>query len=302
MHPDQSCVIDALDPPVGGGGQQCLPIPNRDGPPPLHLGGVLGRDAERPANCRGAVKGFENVGYGLHRERHDTIRVAQMQDVTYRTFCDARYMTEMHERLAKARRDAGYDTPTEAARARGWNEVTYRAHENGERGLRPDAATKYARAFKVSAGWLLTGELAMRGKDQVPIIGKVGASTEEAIIQSESDGELGTADMPPGGSHRTVALEVQGESQRGLAEDGWLIYYDDVRNPPTSDMFGELCVVGLADGRVLIKKLIPTNSLGVFHLESRSAPTLYDEIVEWAAIVTAIIPRPAARKLLRAEV
>lgn len=66
-------------------------------------------------------------------------------------------MTEPHERLAKARADAGYKTAAEAARARGWAYPTYAGNENGSRGITADAAQKYARAFKVSANWILFG-------------------------------------------------------------------------------------------------------------------------------------------------
>ena len=67
-------------------------------------------------------------------------------------------MTDASERLQAARAKAGYATPTDAANAFGWNPVTYRSHESGERGLKANVAAKYARAFKVSQAWLLTGE------------------------------------------------------------------------------------------------------------------------------------------------
>jgi DNA-binding XRE family transcriptional regulator len=67
-------------------------------------------------------------------------------------------MDTAYERLQSARRRAGYETATDAANAFGWNAVTYRAHESGERGLRPAVAERYARAFRVSAAWLMTGE------------------------------------------------------------------------------------------------------------------------------------------------
>jgi SOS-response transcriptional repressor LexA len=67
-------------------------------------------------------------------------------------------MEEPFERLQRARLKAGYESATDAARAFGWNEITYRAHENGGRGLKPKVAEQYAKAFKVSPGWLLTGE------------------------------------------------------------------------------------------------------------------------------------------------
>ena len=67
-------------------------------------------------------------------------------------------MTDVATRLVQARKNAGYETATEAANAFGWNPVTYRAHEAGDRGLKPAVAARYARAFRVSVAWLTTGE------------------------------------------------------------------------------------------------------------------------------------------------
>lgn len=67
-------------------------------------------------------------------------------------------MEEPKDRLRKARERAGFDDAVSAARAYGWNENTYRSHENGNRGVPLNAAKRYAQRFKVSAGWILTGE------------------------------------------------------------------------------------------------------------------------------------------------
>lgn len=64
---------------------------------------------------------------------------------------------EMHERLAIARKLAGYETPTDAARALGVPEPTYLGHENGSRGL-SRAGPRYADFFHVSLDWLLNGK------------------------------------------------------------------------------------------------------------------------------------------------
>lgn len=66
--------------------------------------------------------------------------------------------TEPHERLAEIRAAAGYETPTDAARAFGWNETTYRSHENGVRGIKSDTAVRYAKAFRSTAAFILTGQ------------------------------------------------------------------------------------------------------------------------------------------------
>lgn len=68
-------------------------------------------------------------------------------------------MTEKQsDRLRKVRIQKGFSTSSDAARAYGWNQNTYISHENGNRGLSPKSAERYARAYGVSVGWLLTGE------------------------------------------------------------------------------------------------------------------------------------------------
>lgn len=62
-----------------------------------------------------------------------------------------------NDRLRKARIRAGFETPADAARRFGWNENTYKSHENGARGFKRDGAVEYARAFRVSPSWLLLG-------------------------------------------------------------------------------------------------------------------------------------------------
>lgn len=62
-------------------------------------------------------------------------------------------------RLKEARIRAGFETATDAARRHRWACPTYLAHENASRGFGKATATKYAKAFKVSASWLLTGEV-----------------------------------------------------------------------------------------------------------------------------------------------
>lgn len=61
------------------------------------------------------------------------------------------------KRLEKARISRGFKTAKEAVTYFGWNYETYAQHENGTRGI-VRASKKYAKAFRVREGWLLTGE------------------------------------------------------------------------------------------------------------------------------------------------
>lgn len=96
------------------------------------------------------------------------------------------FMSDAAERLRALRIKKGFANPIDAARAYGWNEHTYKAHENGIRGIRPDAARKYAAAYGSSAAHILglggngSGAQEKRAVNQVvhvPVIARVSAGT-----------------------------------------------------------------------------------------------------------------------------
>jgi hypothetical protein len=203
-------------------------------------------------------------------------------------------MDEPHQRLREARREAGFESPTEAAHAFRWNPVTYLAHENGTRGLRPSVAERYARAYNVPVEWLLFGrghahEPATDHKVvTVPLVGYVGAGATAYFFSDQ--GEFDHIAPPEFAGPHTVAVEIRGESL-GAFFDRWLVFYDDVRRPITPDLIGRLCVVGLEDGRVLIKKVQRSRTKGLFHLLSQTEQPILDVAVEWAAKVKNMVPR-----------
>ena len=61
------------------------------------------------------------------------------------------------KRLEQARIAKNFKTMKDAAKFHGWSYETYQQHEKGTRGI-GRAVDKYARAFRVSSAWLLTGE------------------------------------------------------------------------------------------------------------------------------------------------
>lgn len=206
---------------------------------------------------------------------------------------------EIGDRLRLARDKAGYRSAAKAAEALGVAYPTYASHENGSRGI-GDGLTKYARFFKVSTDWLLTGKGDGPGQvmTAVPIVGKAGAGPDGTILFALSDGEFGEAEPPPQATSSTRALEVEGLSMRGVADDGSLIFFDG-RDEPNQSHIGELCVCWLEDERVLIKYPYPGSARGLWSLESTTAPTLRDVPVRYLAHVTGIVPRRAAQSLIR---
>lgn len=120
------------------------------------------------------------------------------------------------------------------------------------------------------------------------IVGYVGAGAE-AHNYAVAQGDLDEAPAPDGATEATVAVEIRGDSL-GSMFDRWLVYYDEVRRPVTADLVGRLCVVGLADGRVLIKKIGKERD-GLYTLLSEREPPIEDAAIEWAARVTQMAPR-----------
>ena len=124
----------------------------------------------------------------------------------------------------------------------------------------------------------------------VPIVGYVGAGGE--IDYAEGQGPFGYAEMPPKNASPTlVAVIVRGDSMSGQLEDGWTVYYDKRQEPPTEALMGKLCVIGLGDGKVLVKRLLPGRLKGCYDLYSANGGPLLDQPVEWAARVAWIEPK-----------
>lgn len=126
-------------------------------------------------------------------------------------------------------------------------------------------------------------------QDAVRVVGYVGAGAA-AHFYAVAQGDLDEVPAPPGATENTVAVEVRGESL-GPLFDRWLVFYDQVRSPVTSDLIGRLCVVGLLDDRVLVKKIRRARN-GLYDLISNTdEDTIRGVEIQWAARVKHMVPR-----------
>jgi len=123
----------------------------------------------------------------------------------------------------------------------------------------------------------------------VPVVGYVGAGSK-AHFYAVAQGSLDEVAAPAGATPNTVGVEIRGDSL-GALFDRWLVFYDDVRSPVTADLIGKLCVVGLPDDRVLIKRLHRGKAAGTFTLISERDEPIIDVVVDWAAKVKNMVPR-----------
>lgn len=214
----------------------------------------------------------------------------------YRQVCDTYQMQTPADRLKQARELRGYATPTEAAEAFGWPAVTYRSHENGTRGLKPDVAARYAKALKVEPTWILYGDgeepkvddaapPASTPHDQPNVIWEQGPvafpkyrqglhDVEEKGVTVggfgddesafEQNGEtIDYVRRPPGivGRKNVFALRVSNTSMEPKYDDGERVYVEK-RHPAVRD-FVVVELHPLGDGRPsksYIKRLVAINS------------------------------------------
>lgn len=116
-------------------------------------------------------------------------------------------MSEMHDRLLQARKNAGFGSARKAAIKYGWGVSTYAAHENGQNKFDPETALAYAKKFKTSAAWLLTGE------------GEEPPERAEAVAESSVDGDLGISGDPD--TIREIDVRI-GAGGGGVAIDHWV--------------------------------------------------------------------------------
>lgn len=157
-----------------------------------------------------------------------------------------------------------------------------------ENGAEPEVA--HWDALKALAVTQKYGLFDLAASASVPLIGFVsaGATVNFYDIDQIPPDKI---EMPPGGTEDTVALTVDGDSLAGIADNGWVLYYNDQKIPPTADLLGKLCIVELTNGKVLVKKLGPGRQAGRFDLYSNNGAPLFDQNVAWAARVEWIKPK-----------
>lgn len=163
-------------------------------------------------------------------------------------------MSTAAERLKWARREAGYASAADFARRNGLTEVTYRAHENGLRGLSERTARRYAAALRgANWVWLLTGT----GQPfDAPEPVDADSSATPAATTAPAPA---TTEIPPGAEPQLVAVPPLSQLPRDVEVLGVAVGGDDgvfafngsiadyVRRPPgiaAADQIFGLYVVG----------------------------------------------------------
>lgn len=160
---------------------------------------------------------------------------------------------------------------------------------------RPGKLLELAEALSTTQTFLLHGPMDMRSEDvaaeldrpsrrELRVKGYVRAGGK-MIYYDVEDSDYGTIRATNNDPPKAVAAVIMGKSL-GRFFDHWHVVYNEVRSPVTDDMVGELCVVWLKDGRVLVKRVVRAGRK--FDLESNdpTEETIKGVEIESAALVT----------------
>lgn len=204
------------------------------------------------------------------------------------------------KRLEEARLARGFKFAKDATDYFGWNYDTYAQHENGTRGI-VRAAGRYATAYKVSEGWLLTGEGKGPGSaadKTVRIMGYLGAGAvvEPDYEQVPHEG-FDQVEMPFALPDEMIAFRVRGDSMLPVFKDGAVIVVYKDQKKPLESFYGEEAAVKTRDGRRFIKTIM-RGATGV-NLFSWNAAPIEDVHLDWIGEIFAILPPSSLRKVAK---
>lgn len=168
-------------------------------------------------------------------------------------------------RLVQARKEAGLRGAAAVRERFGWNENTYKAHEQGRNGFGLSDAKEYAKAFGVSLQWLQHGlgepddaDLETGGYIRAPLISWVSAG---ALLQPDAEPDIDDAPimLEPGLDQNGdwIALRVDGDSMNRISPHDSIIFVNrkDRRLVPNA-----CYIIGDGEGGVTYKRYRPPNS------------------------------------------
>ena len=206
------------------------------------------------------------------------------------------------ERLAWARRKAGFDSPRGAAEHFGWNENTYKSRDNGIRGVSDQGEVrKYARAFDVEFIWLLTGEGTPKRRNEAPVMGLIGPGGDitpaEGSGSSEGFYKLEVCFPLP---EESFAFEVSDNAMypRYEAGDAIICWNKSIQ---FDDIIGFEAILKTANGKHLLKTARQGVEPATFDLESHNAAPIRGVRLEWASLVRVVIRSGLWTKIDRPE-
>lgn len=196
---------------------------------------------------------------------------------------------QIAQRLRAARRHAGFTSASAAARTFGWNEVTYRAHENGLRGIRTAVAERYAAHFNISLAWLLTGEGRQLRQHYLDIAGEIGDDGSllrrfRVVPPRPVFSVAAPVALPP----QAIGFRVAGTGLQPRYGRGDIVVCTRAGDAPRN-IVGREAVVITGQGRGYVRIVRRVMRSGLVDLQAIDGRVTRAVDVVWSAAVTSVV-------------
>lgn len=141
--------------------------------------------------------------------------------------------------------------------------------------LKGTTEQKIAEAFNVPVEVLFTPRSDL--KREVGVWGKIGARADVYPLSDYTEAPMYEVALPPGvdPDEEYVAFEIEGFSMPP-AEPGWIVIFRKVELP-VEELVNSPCLVDLADGRRLFKRVRRGYTPGRYNLESWDGSALIED-------------------------
>jgi hypothetical protein len=193
------------------------------------------------------------------------------------------------QRLRAARRRAGFASAAAAARAFGWSEVTYRAHENGLRGIRATVAEHYAVRLNVSLAWLLTGEGRQPRRHHLDIAGEIGDDgSVRRRLRAGPPRPVFSIEAPVAMSPQAIGFRIAGTALQPRYDTGDIVVCDRAGDSPQS-LVGREAIVITSQGRGYLRVVRRVMRSGLVDLQAVDGRVTRAVNVAWSAAVTSVV-------------